>query len=186
MKASFYKEWKADTHTHDCQAREGQDKSDKNLPIPEKPHARIKQRRDIKTLGQQTTQVKNINKKRMESVNEFDQKARETWQERESQGIGSMHSEMQQKVAPALDDELIGKRIDYLAEFELDDKGTEKDLRWCSGVVERVCDGTWVQPGCRTKCYKVGEAAEMFWDPIPDADMPAHRSIEVLSTRKWN
>ena len=42
--------------------------------------------------------------------------------------------------------------IEYLSEFGLDDErdeGVNKELRWCSGIVERLCDGTWTNPGNR-------------------------------------
>lgn len=57
------------------------------------------------------------------------------------------------------------------------------DTPWVGGVVERVCDGTWVMPGNgkRTKCEK-GKAAEVLWDFLPDVGLPACRcrSIEPL------
>jgi len=81
---------------------------------------------------------------------------------------------------------LIGKRIEYLSEFDMDDKGTEQEPRWCSGVVQRICEGTWVIPGKMRKCWKEGEAVEVFWDVIPDADMPACRDKVALNPNKWN
>ena len=41
--------------------------------------------------------------------------------------------------------------------FGLDDEWEEKsnkDLHWCSGIEERVCDRTWIKPGKRRQCYK--------------------------------
>ena len=65
---------------------------------------------------------------------------------------------------------------------------TEKEPRWCSRVIERICDGTWVIPGKVRKCWKEGEAVEVFWDAIPDADidMPACRDRVALNPNKWN
>ena len=58
-----------------------------------------------------------------------------------------MHSNHQKRDAPAVDETLIGKRIEFLSEFDMDEEGTEKEPRWCSGVVERICDDTWIIPG---------------------------------------
>ena len=80
-----------------------------------------------------------------------------------------------------VDESLLGSRIEYLSQFELDDENEErenKNLRWCSVIVERVCDGTWINSGMRRQCYKEGEAAEVFWDAIPECNMDALRSIE--------
>ena len=54
------------------------------------------------------------------------------------------------------------------------------------GVVERICDGTWVMPGKRAKCYEKGKAAEVLWDYIPDIGLSACRSIEPFEPQKWN
>ena len=46
------------------------------------------------------------------------------------------------KYAPKIEELLLGSRIEYLSEFGLDDgreEGVNKDLCWCSGIVERVC-----------------------------------------------
>ena len=56
-----------------------------------------------------------------------------------------------------VDESLLGSRIEYLLEFELDDENEEggnKELSWCSGIVERVCDGTWIKSGKRRQGYK--------------------------------
>ena len=55
-----------------------------------------------------------------------------------------------------------------------------KDLRWCSGIVEIVCDGTWIKPGKKRQCYKEGEAAK-FWDEIPECNLEASRSIDPFN-----
>ena len=75
-----------------------------------------------------------------------------------------------------MDDTLIKKRIEYYCEFDMDEAGTVKEPRWCGGVVEKNCDGTWVITGKMRKCWKVGEAVEVFWDKIPDAGLPACRA----------
>ena len=65
--------------------------------------------------------------------------------------------------------------------------GEEPDaLRWCSGVVKRICDGTWVKPGTWRQCYKVGEAVEILWDPIKELKAAACTTQEPLDPRKWN
>ena len=61
-----------------------------------------------------------------------------------------------------------------------------KDLSWCIGIVERVCDGTCINPGNRRQCYKEGEAVKLFWDAIPECNMEASRSIESFNSRLWN
>ncbi len=54
------------------------------------------------------------------------------------------------------------------------------------GVVERVCDDTWVKSSKRRQCYKAGEAVEVLWDEISDADMPVCPTREPFDPRKWN
>ena len=71
----------------------------------------------------------------------------------------------------------------------MDERGTVKKLCFCGGVVERISDGTWIIPtvsGRGRKCYGIGEAAEVDWDPFPDADYPGGRTIVPLDPKKWN
>ena len=161
------------------------EKTDKT-PIPEKPKVPIPQRKNTPILGTMSAQRAKLDTKTMDNEDEFDEKARKNWKERESEGIGSVYSTRQKRDAPTVDETLIGKRIEYLSEFDIDTEGTTKELRWCSGVVERICDGTSVVPGRARKCWNEVEAAEVFWDAIPDADMVACREKVALNTRKWN
>ena len=53
----------------------------------------------------------------------------------------------------------------------------------CGGLVERICDGSWLIRGSRRKKYKVGEAADIFWDAIPEADLGPSRCIVPLNPK---
>ena len=122
----------------------------------------------------------------VEAENDFELQARNEWKKRETAGFSSMYSKRKKKDAPKVSKDLIGKRVEYLAEFDMDDNGTEKEPRWCSGVVERICDGTWVIPGRMRKCWNENEAVEVFWDAVPEADAPACRAQVALDPKKWN
>ena len=84
---------------------------------------------------------------------------------------------------------MIGKRIEFLSKFETEVEPREKYMRWCSGVVTRICDGTWVKPGTYRARYKVGEA-EVLWDAIDEVEgklqMLECWTQEPLDPRKWN
>ena len=58
-------------------------------------------------------------------------------------GLGRIHMEMQTIGNRSLDESFLGKRIEYLAEFDMDEAGTEREICWCSGVIQEICDGTW-------------------------------------------
>ncbi len=63
----------------------------------------------------------------------------------------------------SLDELFLGKQIEYLAEFDVDEAGTEREIRWCSGVIQEICDGMWqIQGKRRGQCYKVNKAAKVF------------------------
>ena len=85
-----------------------------------------------------------------------------------------------------LTDSLIGERIEFLSKFETEVRVGEKYMWWCSGVVMRIYDGTWVKPGTYRTRYKVGEAAEVLWDAIDEGkgnlQMPANRcKLRILN-----
>eukprot|EP00957_Ditylum_brightwellii_P045116 3421123-Ditylum_brightwellii.AAC.1 len=64
--------------------------------------------------------------------------AREKLRNQEAEGIGSIHESMQQIGALSADESLVGTRIEYLSQFDMDDAGSITTLRWCSGKVERI------------------------------------------------
>ena len=146
--------------------------------------------RKAATMGTLTSQVASLGVKANDITDKFDKDARAEWKEREASGIGSVHQARQQPLAPNVDDSLIGERIEFLSEFETEVGAGEKYMRWCSGVVMRICDGTWVKPGTYRARYKVGEAAEVLWDAIDEGkgnlQMPECRTQEPLDPRKWN
>ena len=49
---------------------------------------------------------------------------------------------------------LIGTRIEYFSIIDMDKAGSEINVLWIGGIVERVSDCTWLMPGARNKCYK--------------------------------
>ena len=70
-----------------------------------------------------------------------------------------MHQLLKNTDPPNVDELLLGSRFEYLSEFELDyerGEGANKYLRWCSGIMEIVCDGNWINPGNMRQCYKEG------------------------------
>jgi hypothetical protein len=140
-------------------------------PIPDKPTPILPRQAEVPILGQLTEQVIELDAKAAENTKDFEQKTRLEWKDRESNNIGNMDTLCQQLDAPDIVTS-IGSRIEYLSEFDIGKDGATTDWHWCRGVVERVCDDTWVKSGKRRQCYKAGEAAEVLWDEIPDADMP--------------
>ena len=142
-------------------------------------------------LGTETKQRGKLYNNTIEAEYEFELKSRNDWKKQEEEGFSSVHSKCQKKDAPAVGEALIGKRIEFLAKFDMDEdeEGTEKEPWWCSGVAERICEGTWVITGKMRKCWKEGEAVEVvFWDAIPGADMPVCRCRDKvpLNPNKWN
>jgi hypothetical protein len=72
---------------------------------------------------------------------------------------------------------LIGSRIEYLSEFDVNEDGTKKTSAgvavWLKGFVSK-----------RRQCYKAGETVEVLWDEIPDADMPVSQTQEPFDPQK--
>ena len=108
------------------------------------------------------------------------------WKGREKEGFGSVHSSMQLPYPPD-PDSLVGQRISVLVSVDLDDAGTETDLIWMNGVVLKISDGTWLlNERSRSQCHRVGEAAEISWDAVPEINYVAGTSIHPLIPKLWN
>ena len=96
-------------------------------------------------FGLNNHQVRSLYKKAESKTSDFDKLSRKKRRSNEEKGIGSMHQLLQNPYPVNVEESLLGSRIDYLSEFGKDDKreeGVNKDLSWCSGIVERLCYGT--------------------------------------------
>ena len=89
-------------------------------------------------LVQITHQVRALGEKSASKSSTFDKGSRYKWKSNEEKDIGSMQQLLQNTDPPKTDKSLLGSRIEYLLEFELEDENEEveyKDLRCCSGIV---------------------------------------------------
>jgi hypothetical protein len=111
--------------------------------IPDKPPACVPQRKVMPVLEQLTSTVIEIDWKCKEDTDEFELNYRKVWKQREESEVGSIHMEMQAISSCSLNEPFLGTRIEYLAEFDMDEVGTEREIPWCSGVIQEICDGTW-------------------------------------------
>ena len=82
----------------------------------------------------------------MKNKEEFIVESKKKWKASDESGLTDIDRLRQEKPIPKMDDDMIGKRIKYCSLFDMDEKGKEKELRWCGGVIERISDGTWVIP----------------------------------------
>ena len=60
-----------------------------------------------------------------------------------------------------IDNTFVGKRIELLSKFDLDNKSINKQLLWCTGTMEQDSDRTWIMPE-KSKCFKEGEVASVM------------------------
>ena len=134
-------------------------KNTKGKNISPRPEVPIPEITNMGILGQITYQVSTLDDKAASKRSKFDKVSRKKLKSNEEKWIGSMHQLFQNTDPPKVDESFLGSRIEYLSEFELDnenEEGSDKDLSWCSGIVERMCDGTWIKAGKRRQCYKEG------------------------------
>ena len=156
-------------------------------PVPDKPEVPVPERTAMPTLGTSTQQTSNLDEKAASNKEEFDSNTRKEWKAGDQEGQTSVYQRLQPKEPLKVDESLIGVRIEYLCSFQ-DKLGKDVGQRWCTGIVRRISDeeNPWIKAGATRACYKSGEAVEVNWDAIPDADMVACVGIVALNPRKWN
>ena len=137
-------------------------KATKDDPWPEKPEPPVSMRKEMPIMGTQTSQAKELDEKAARGKVALEKRARKKWKSNEDSGFGSIHSSCLLPEAPNMDEKWIGKKIEFLHKFWLNKEETEFAVRWCSGTIERISDGTWLLPEAWTQCYEVGEAAEIY------------------------
>ena len=136
-------------------------------------------------LGQRTKQVLELDLKVNEHKEEIYTKPWVNWKKLNEEVFGSVHTGMKQPDAPKLES-LIGMRIKYLSSIYMDKAGSETNVLWMGGTVERVSHGIWLMPGASAKFYKKGETAEVYWDAVPEANYPPGRTTEKFDKTLWN
>ena len=94
----------------------------KKRAIPDKPDVPIPQRKDTAILGTASKQRGQLDTNTLEAEDEFELKSRNDWKKQDSEGFSSVYSKRQKKDAPPVDETLIGKRIEVLAEFDMDEE----------------------------------------------------------------
>ena len=99
-------------------------------------------------IGQLTKQVLELDLKKMNTRRRLTL----TRKKQNDEGFASVQASMQHPDAPKLES-LIGTRIEYLSSNETDKAGSEKNVLWMGGTVEKVSDGTWLMPRASTKYY---------------------------------
>ena len=92
---------------------------------------------------------------------------------------------MQLTSMPAVDNKLLGKRLDICEKYDLHEGGTE--LRWSQGVIMKVSNGSNIlRPGARTAKFKKGEGVLIQWDADVAHNEPVTTSAQRLLSTKWN
>ena len=147
----------------------------------------VAERAAMPVLGTATKQMAELDAKAAANKEDFERNARKEWRDGDMEGLKSVYHYRQDRTAPKVYESLIDTRIEYLCGFE-DNEGNKLDNQWCSGVVRRISDevNPWVRKGKVRACYKAGEAAEIYWDEIPEANIKACVSIDPLDPKKWN
>ena len=97
----------------------------KGKKIPPWPEVPITERTNMGILGNITHQVSTLDEKTAYTASYFYKVSREKWNSNEEKGKGSMHQLLQNPDPPKVDEFLLGSRIEYLLEFELDDENDE-------------------------------------------------------------
>ena len=165
----------------------------KDREIPTHPPSNIPRRKYTSVLGTMTIFQKKRDEQKEEQISEHDQNCRQIWQKREDSGKGSLLSDMQQPgKRRKIDTGFINRKIKCLTDYTVkkNDGSIGIELRWCGALVEAVSDGTWARTGRNGKrlktMYKVGEAAQVFWDAVEETGEPAQRQLIELKPGMWN
>jgi len=100
-------------------------------------------------------------------------------------GIADDVEVLQQKEAPAFDQQLVGKRLEVLWRYY--DKNTQEPrMIWSTGTVRRVADGLTDKRSHRARKILPGGALLWAWDADPEFDEVAGEQWLVLLPSKWN
>ena len=140
--------------------------------------------KEIGQLGTESAEACAVKSKAIFSMEELERKTAEAMARREAAGISDSVEWLQQKEAPAFNQQLVGKRLEVLWKYQLPD-GTSQ-LIWATGRVARVADGLTDKRSQRAKNLLPGGAVLWAWDADPEFGEVAGEKWLVLLPSKWN
>ena len=143
-------------------------------------------RKQLSVVGTLIEKVKELEVENVRKIGEFNKETRKEWKKRTESGVAKMVQNLQKIGKNMLDPSWVGTRVEYVAYYDMDEEGNERKLRTVCGEILEVCDGTWLVPGARTKCYKKNEVANVLWDAVEEANCPPCKSIEEFCPKKFN
>ena len=98
--------------------------------------------------------VKKIDQDANNYADQMDVECRTRWKNVDDEGETSTLERLKGLGKQSLDQSNVGKRIEYLCNFDMDEGGTVQEQRWCTGEIEAVSDGSWVMYGHFRKTWK--------------------------------
>jgi len=104
--------------------------------IPETSRVNMPPRKNMQQLGTRTLDVDDLDLRKYEEMEQFEQGGRELREEMEDDGLTDRYEKLQDKTRPKVDETMIDVRIEQLWEYTEDDGSVVK--QWCSGVVVGV------------------------------------------------
>ena len=147
--------------------------------VPSGPPVKIAPRKELPALGTRAADAVALDALAEESSAALEAHARSLKAQREAEGIGDSYQERQGS-RPEVDAALVGKRLEVLCSYVLEEGGGQ-ELRWAAGVVTMVSDGTNMVPKSK---YGKGVGAMLVWDAM--YGLEAHECAARLLPTKWN
>ena len=141
--------------------------------------------RDLGQLGTADADAIEIEKKAMFSKEELDAQSEAAMQRRVAAGISDTVENLNGKIAPAFDQQLVGKQLEVCWKyFHKDTK--EPMLIWATGRVVRVADGLTDKRSKRAQTVLPAGMLLWAWDADPEFGEAAGEQWLALLPQKWN
>mmetsp|Transcript_13403 Transcript_13403/g.29103 ORF Transcript_13403/g.29103 Transcript_13403/m.29103 type:complete len:910 (+) Transcript_13403:516-3245(+) len=164
--------------------------------VPDEPPVAIPTRKALPKLGSEAADVAAMDSARRLDESDLKDKARRIRLEREAAGIGDRYELMQPASQPAIDGQLVGKRLEVLCEYDMLEE-EDPGLAWCQGLVVAVSDGTnltvrgdlvldGTERGRKRAVYTAGEAVRICWDANEEMNEESTEQNIRLLPSKWN
>jgi len=136
------------------------------MPDADEPESTMPRRKQLPVVGTLIEKVKQLDFENVRKIGGFNIEARKEWKKRTESGEAKTVQNLQKIGTNMLDPSWVGTRVEYLAYYDIDEKGNERELRLVGGQILEVNDGTWLIPGARTKCYKKMRQQMCYGTPL--------------------
>ena len=101
--------------------------------VPDEPESIMPRRKQLRVVGTLIEKVKELEAENVRKIGDFNKKTRKEWKKRTESELAKLVQNLQKIGTNMLDQSWVGRRVEYVAYYDMDEEGNERKLRTVCG-----------------------------------------------------